>query len=225
MPSTQFDPGQHGFQFSNDDIEWSWGMRHGTQLCGGMSFTSLDYFYFSQPIPPRRSPPRSGTPLHRYISARQMHAHRFAIPVLLQGNSPEGHNDFDCGHSGGALSALRREIDRGRAIPVLLGAVGSALSTNSHWVVAIGYDVDGDDHLARIAIYDNKHPRGVIDLVPDASANLYRLRRGLRFMGRQVYAFYVPHPQYRPHYPRRPLREGSVAPGVVNPFGLTPPDV
>lgn len=221
MTMTRFTPIHHGFQFSNRAIHWSWGLLAGRNLCGGMSFASLDYFYHGMGIPPVRHPPEQGEPLHDYIYARQMHAHRFAMPTLLQGMSRWGRNELAVCMRGSGYEALRRSIDRGRPTPILLGDPNNALSANSHWVVAIGYDGDAD-RCTRVVLYDNNYPNGLCDLVPDEVAGLLRHRRGLTYTG-TVYAFFVPFLDYLSADPRVPLGDASVAPAIVNPFGLTPP--
>lgn len=222
MPSTNFTTVDHGFQFSNRDIAWSFGVAAGHNLCGGMSFSSLDYFYRGIPIPTDSRVPAEGSPLHDYIYGRQMHAHRYAIPCLLQGTSQHGRNEFATGFDGRAFAALRQRVDHHQPLPILLGDPHNPLSTNSHWVAAIGYE-EAAGKCARIALYDNNYPNGLCDLVPDESAQLYRHRRGLTYTG-TVYAFYVPCAEWQLHDPRVRITDASIAPAVVNPFGLTNPD-
>src|SRR5262245_58981745 len=75
-----FDPVRHGFQFSNEYIQWKSWPWSGTQLCGGMAYAALDYYYDRLGIPADTKAPAIGTPLHTYIFERQKDAHLNTIP-------------------------------------------------------------------------------------------------------------------------------------------------
>ncbi len=52
---TTFTPGQHGWHFDNDFVNQLLGgliTTHG--LCGGMAYSSLDYYFNGIPIPTHR---------------------------------------------------------------------------------------------------------------------------------------------------------------------------
>jgi hypothetical protein len=86
MANTRFYPVAHGFLFSNNAIRWSYhGTIGGRNLCGGMSFAALDYYYRNVQIPQVTQPPARGTALHDYIYQRQVQAHYLAMPWLAGG--------------------------------------------------------------------------------------------------------------------------------------------
>lgn len=211
---TSFMPLTHGYHFSNMQITWSAGFMSGTALCGGMSFSSLDYFYNNLTIPGLAHPPEEGTPLHDYIYNRQMHAHNYAIPILLSGRSHWGANDVNTSHSGSAaFGALRQYLYYDRPIPILLGDAQNPVSTNSHWVVAIGYEEDAGGDCAKIYLYDNNYPDVVCEIIPVLSTG-----HVVHSNTSQRYGFYVPYPAYSPHDPRVPV-QSSIAPAAMNALG------
>lgn len=203
MHRTTFSPSVHGFHFSNNDIRYSFNAFYGRQLCGGMTFASLDYYYNRMSIPETTSAPPIGSPLNNYILRRQLDAHHYAIPRLISGGSFES-----CLRADGAFGIIKRMINTGRPVPLLLSAEGNSLSTNSHWVTAIGYksmptSTYGCEMLARLYIYDNAQPDVETQLVPDF------VSRNFRLMGtRGLYGFYAPFEGYRPVRPT--AREMSV---------------
>jgi hypothetical protein len=167
---TSFQPETHGFQFGNYfkfpflafDIAWE-------GLCGGMSYTALDYYFHRMPIPSQRYMPSPTHPLHRYLFGRQ-------LTSILENKdkwieltvNPGGARDREFFNWGlqvgsGRLGELRRQIDAGK--PVVIGLVGVGKSGH-HQVVAIGYDLGryyGDlsryPEDVRIFVYDPNYPR------------------------------------------------------------------
>ncbi len=183
-----------------------------------MSFASLDCFYSGVRIPRTRRTPVEGTRLHTYIYRRQIHAHNYAIPRLVQQRNRWGGNGFETSMSEDlAFGALKSWIDAGRPVPILMGDLDSPLSTNSHWVVAIGYETL-NRRCAGIHLYDNNTPDRDCLLRPDVSGGCFVHSRS----GRR-YGFYLPFVDYRVHDARRPVRVPSLAPAVTNPFGMSFP--
>lgn len=78
-----FNPSFHGFHFSNNDIQWSFGPISAKALCGGMIYTALDYFNAGMSIPERKTVPVEGEPLHKKIYDRQVDAHLNTVPTFL----------------------------------------------------------------------------------------------------------------------------------------------
>jgi hypothetical protein len=71
---TQFKPELHGFRFSNtfqNNAIPEFDIRTGG-LCGGMSYSAMDYYFKSQPVPTQSYRPASQTIFHRYIYRRQV---------------------------------------------------------------------------------------------------------------------------------------------------------
>lgn len=180
MPSTGFRPSTHGFHFSNNDIRWSYLTQSGRKLCGGMTYASLDYYYHRVAVPPVTSPPQQGTPLHSFIYMRQEDAHRYALPLLSRTMPERGNRAFsDAVRSGGQFGRVMRSIDAQRPIPLLMVSSRSALSTGSHWTLAIGYEKSnhasfGPDTCSKIYLYDNAVPNQICELVPEFMRGMFR---------------------------------------------------
>ena len=51
---TGFTPTQHGWHFNNDFVTEVLGLFTTNGLCGGMAYTSLDYYFLDMPIPTHR---------------------------------------------------------------------------------------------------------------------------------------------------------------------------
>jgi hypothetical protein len=202
MPKTSFQPAQHGFHFSNRDIQYSFNLMNGRELCGGMSFASLDFFHHQMPIPSTRVAPAVGTPLNNYILRRQIQAHHFAIPRLISGGASGGNSPFEsCLRVDQSFGIVKRMINSGRPVPILLSAEGASLSTNSHWVVAIGFEsmptsTYGCEILSKLYIYDNAQPDIETELIPEWGDNNFRLQGS-----RRRFAYYAPFGEYSPIRP------------------------
>ena len=72
--STGFDPKIHGFRFTNDfsnDVVPVADIRTGG-LCGGMSYTALDYYFSHMAVPIQDYRPANRTPLQSYIYNREV---------------------------------------------------------------------------------------------------------------------------------------------------------
>lgn len=193
---TPFEVSRHGYQFANN-FE---GMY--PALCGGMSWTSLDYYYTGLPIPSQAQAPSPGDPLYDALVRRQLDAHCVAIPILMAGRSMWGTNSRATG-VGRAYTVLKSWIDRGSPMPILLGDLDDPLSTNSHWVVARGYEQTEDGTCARIYLYDNNYPNQDCYLSPSDSPDTTPWFNHSLAGSSQRYGFYVPHLHYRPQDPRR----------------------
>lgn len=223
MPRTGFRPDTHGFHFSNNDIRWSFGAAGGRNLCGGMTFASLDHYYHRMSIPPDREPPAEGTPLHSYILQRQMQAHRFAMPRLVTGNPGwRGDRWEACMRADQYFGVVKRSIDAGRPVPVLLASADGALSTNSHWVLATGYEssstsVWGTGSLLRLYLYDNNQPDREATLEPDMVGRNFRIGRYAR-----QYSHYAPFEAYQAVRPTPEAMRGTprATELVTNPFNV-----
>lgn len=177
---TAFKPSVHGFHFNNafpphPDI--TLGTPFGklkignakNGLCGGMVFTTLDFFHTQQPIADTRTPP-TGDILFNYIVKRLFDS--FGLPFgiknyieLMNPNLPDGETALSKGGAaphGRAWRTIREEwpliktlLDAGQPCPLGLVRIKSTdlrkLGEN-HQVMAYGYDVVGDD--LTLYIYD-----------------------------------------------------------------------
>ena len=225
MPNTDFDPRIHGFHFSNNDIRWSFGPISSTMLCGGMTYASLDYYYHRIAIPPQNTPPAEGTPLHGYIYMRQEDAHRYALPRLSQTLPERGNRAFGDGvRASGQFGRIMRAVTARRPVPILMVSNRSALSTGSHWTLAIGYEkanhgTYGANACSKIYLYDNARPDEVCELVPDfAQGNFRHVQSGSRY--RTIFA----NDAYGAVHPNSAVRPPSAAglmPSLMG--GMSPP--
>lgn len=118
--------------------------KHSFGLCGGMSYSALDYFLAGKPIPADTMAPTSG-PLFNYILHRQIDTFtagtlaRFATyPLAI-------HTDHSLTNI--SLNAfknvVKRRLDAGHPVPLgLIKTKGfSDLLTGNHQVLAIGYSL------------------------------------------------------------------------------------
>ncbi|HKU95195.1 MAG TPA: hypothetical protein VJR58_07965 [Vineibacter sp.] len=149
MPKTDFTAKENGFHFSNNDITWSWGPIHSKALCGGMAYAALDYYYCGLEIPQTTTVPAEGTPLHKYIYARQVDAHEHTVPRFAASYTPfVGIFATEVPQSG-ETKKLGAFLRAGKPMPICM--VGQGFG---HHVVATGYD----ETPFTIHIYDPNTP-------------------------------------------------------------------
>jgi hypothetical protein len=187
---TVFTSNEHGYQFRNA-FEGAW-----PELCGGMAFSSLDYYYAGLTIPRVVTAPEPDEPLYGYLMRRQLDAHAFAIPALVAGRSRWGTNSRRTSETH-AYDAVKNWINRGSPMPILLGDLENPLSTNSHWVVGTGYE-DGNGGMGRVYLYDNNYPNRRCWISPSDSGSVSHFAHSEN----RRYGFYVPYLDYRPQDPR-----------------------
>ncbi len=189
--STSFDPNIHGFRFRNDfvnDVVPVADVRTGG-LCGGMSYTALDYYFSHMAVPIQDYRPANRTPLQSYMYNREVDSLASNLDKWAEvGFNPGGARNGEFfnwglqGTNGGRLEELRSFIDR--RVPVVIDLQGDG-STGNHQVVAIGYNLgrykgdlkDFKEEL-KIFVYDPNYPRSVRTLIPDVGAQLYRYQEG-----------------------------------------------
>lgn len=181
---TSFDPAKHGFNFSNTfqtelivkDVRFG-------GLCGGMVYTSLDYFNSRRSIADQDYRPAVNTTLFRTIYSRQEKSildnlDKWAELIV----NPFGARNDEFfrwgleGKPGGRLDELAKSIDAGRPTPLGLFKDGSGGMQPHHQVLAIGYDkgrYKGDlgphQKDLKIFIYDPNYPKQTKTLVPDTN--------------------------------------------------------
>ena len=140
---TNFDPKEDGFQFSNSfktelvlkDVRFG-------GLCGGMSYTALDYYYGNKPIANQDYRPAVNTTLFNRIYRRQetsivQNADKWAELIF----NPFGARSDEFfrwgleGKRGGRLQELRSKIDAGKPVPLGLFKDGDGGMRPHHQVV------------------------------------------------------------------------------------------
>jgi uncharacterized protein YjbI with pentapeptide repeats len=167
MTHTNFNVQQDGFHFVNSfdnyrffgPIEVNIGGR-----CGGMAYSSLDYYNSHMPIPPQSELPTEGSALSTYISGRQERSVLNEIDKWVElTTNPFGVRNSEFFHWGlqetasGSLGQLIQEIDAGR--PAVLGLFHiSGDPGNHHQVVAVGYERTSGESPVNIFVYDPNHP-------------------------------------------------------------------
>ena len=187
----RFDPAKHGFNFVNDfknDFISALSITTGG-LCGGMSYTALDYYFAHVGVPRQDFRPANGTTLQSYLYSRQVESIKSNLDKWSElGFNPGGarNNEFFNwglqGTNGGRLQELRSFLDNGTPVPLGLQGDGN---TGTHQVVAIGYDMGrykGDLDVfetdLKIFIYDPNYPNQTMTLIPDPSQHIYHYLSG-----------------------------------------------
>lgn len=208
--STNFNPNIHGFRFVNDfvnDVVPSMDIRTGG-LCGGMSYTVLDYYFAHKPIPEQDYRPANRTVLQSYLYNREVQSLLSNLDKWGEvGFNPGGARNSEFfnwglqGTNGGRLEELRSYIDRGT--PAVIDLQGDG-GTGNHQVVAIGYNMgryQGDlknfESDLKITVYDPNYPMQVRTLTPDVSNQLYRYQEG----GNERWRTYFVDKKYQPMTP------------------------
>lgn len=164
-----FQAATNGFHFINDfpDGYWQFGfLRFSTAgLCGGMSFSALDYYFAGMPTPATASTPSAvNDALGQYINARQQQSVEsnlggWAVQIL----NPDDHAlNYWATHD--EWNKVKAAIDAGMPIPIGLGVYlnGGA----SHQVVALGYREGAQERW--LHTYDPNFPgaEGYVHLAP-----------------------------------------------------------
>jgi hypothetical protein len=149
----------------------------GRYLCGGMSYASLDFYENGRIIPGDTAPPPVGSALNSYLLTRQVNAHQFMLRTLpFKAAHHSTHDQFEWGmRLGDDFGRVVRRIDAGRPTPILMMALNSPLSTESHWTVVVGYAMQecaGSTggpvrRCGKLFLYDSNHPEIVSKLIPD----------------------------------------------------------
>ena len=187
MGQTPFTPEEHGFQFANTFRTRPIADVTLAGLCGGMSYTALDYYFARSPIPPGSDRPADGTPLAAHIYQRHEQSVLANVDKWLELMvNPGGVRNgefFRWGlqqTGGGRLQELRQKIDSGTPVPLgLFSPKDGGTPTNHHQVVGIGYELGRYDGTAypedvRVIIYNPNHPGETRRLMPDLGAQLWR---------------------------------------------------
>ena len=182
---TAFDPVKHGFRFVNDFKNSFIGppINYTTSgLCGGMTYTVLDYFNAGRSITGQKYRPANNTTLQQYLYGRQVTT---LLPNLDKWAEttvdPFGARTLEFFNWGlsGRLTELKSFIDRGVPVPLGLKGTGGGIN-HDHQVLAIGYDAgryQGDlgnfKTDLKIYLFDPNHPGETVTLVPDPAVNEY----------------------------------------------------
>ncbi|MFT3776245.1 MAG: hypothetical protein QM820_63685 [Minicystis sp.] len=189
--NSAFDPAVRGFHFTNNfpDGSWTIGALHFSTngLCGGMSFTALDYFHANRAVPTTSAVPSAvGDPLGGYINARQQESVMTNLSSwMTQVLNPDDHAlEFWSTHD--EWVKLKAAIDAGQPVPIGLGVY--LQGGNGHQVVACGYREGKRERW--ILTYDpnNRNARGYVHLRRDG-LHWFTQEAGKEFRGFFVSAY------------------------------------
>lgn len=192
---TAFDVKTHGLRFGNSFENPVFGppINFTTKgLCGGNSYTVLDYFLAGVEIPKQNYKPAHSSPLHAYLSQRQQTS---LLENLLKWGAyhvnPFGTKNLEIFNWGlrEQLAVLRTYIDRGVPVPLGLKWTGGDIAGKDHQVLAIGYDmgnykgdVGANIEDLKIFLYEPNYPGQLITMVPKPN---------------ELEFYYVEHPDVR----------------------------
>jgi hypothetical protein len=212
--TTNFNPKVHGFHFRNDflnDVVPVADVRTGG-LCGGMSYTVLDYYFAHMPVPQQDYRPANRTTLQSYIYNREVDSLASNLDKWAEvGFNPGGSRNGEFfnwglqGTNGGRLEELRSFIDQGT--PAVLDLQGDG-DTGNHQVVAIAYkmgryqgDLKNFESDLKIIVVDPNYPLVVKTLIPDVAHQLYRYEDGSSERWRTYFVDKNYHPKTPPNLP------------------------
>jgi hypothetical protein len=171
---TNFNPAADGFQFINS-FQNVFGPVETGGLCGGMSYSALDYFYANMTIPQQNYRPEENTPLQSYVYGRQEtsiqnNASQWASWAVNPGGINNGAIQGDS--LSREVGLVVASIDQGHPIP--LGLDGASFG-KSHQVLAVGYSIDSNPNDVQIYLYNPNYPGRQVTLVFDVSAQVFTM--------------------------------------------------
>lgn len=194
---SSFRPDPYGFNFSNVGFKDSFLLNivEFGGLCGGMSYTALDYLYAGLSIPEQNFRPAPGTTLREYIYQRQRSSvtggalDQWAeLSINPGGRRDEEFFRWGLQFGSGRLGELIDNIDDGRAVPLGLRYCDEGDCSGDHMVVAYGYELgryfgtlDSTVNDIKIYIYDPNHPDKETILSPDIATHTWQTNRGGRW--------------------------------------------
>jgi len=214
---TSFKPSVNGFKFSNSfknifisAVDWTT-----SGLCGGMSYSALDYYNSRKSIPQQNYMPAEGTVLQSYIYNRQVNSIVDNVDKWTEyGFNPGGARNREFFNWGiqtgsGRLGELMNKIDAGSPVPLGLQSCGNDCNCSggcpgSHQVLAIGYKLgryNGDlkNHIEDVCIfvYDPNYPGQTMTLKPNVAGAWYSYTEATNKKWRAYFVDY----KYRPKSP------------------------
>jgi hypothetical protein len=169
---TPFDPAVHGLKFVNDFSSIvAIGQFNG--LCGGMSYTALDYYFANQTVPQQNYRPEENTPFQQYIYNRQEDSieKNFGQWVSWLLNSGENNTSIQANSFAQQFGIVQASIDKG--IPIPLGLDSTKIF--GHQVVAIGYELGESELDNKIYLYNPNYPGQIVTLVWDSGAQVFTM--------------------------------------------------
>lgn len=162
---TGFRPNQHGFAFqSNRDlhVELSYSLPHGglidlgravDGLSAGMCFAALDRFYEVFRLDEGTEDAQPAGKLLAYLSARQLDCLVPGVVVRLIESALLTEEELARKILRSEVPRLRRRLESGQPVVLALTGAGAV-----RFVVALGYALDPDTDMLKLALYDPARP-------------------------------------------------------------------
>lgn len=188
MPHTLFNPVKNGFQFANvfDNVIKIPGIGNvafAAGRCGGMAFSSLDYYFAGAAIPDTgTTPPTDNSSLGQFILQRQIasfflpSAVKFFQWSALPDDPPPFIQPIANVSRDQEFVKLKAGIDANQPMPLgLIAAHGLSIDQlgHNHQVVATGYDGQPGS-VSKIYIYDVNFPSQENVILVDATSDAFR---------------------------------------------------
>lgn len=167
--STSFSPASDSLKFNNSFKNDFFAGITTSGLCGGMVYTTLDYFYDPKGVPLQDYRPAVGYGLRDYLYRRQVNSlERNADKWAELGFNPGGIRNDEFWRWGlqktGRVAELRKSLDAGTPVPLGLHACDGC-GVGNHQVLAIGYELGAYNAAQagypdlKIFIYDPSYPK------------------------------------------------------------------
>ncbi len=146
-------------------------------LCGGMSFSALDYFYAGKPVPTYDRVDQISNKLFSYLCDRQLDSLKISVLIkVIQWMVSEDRN-IGQWMTRYEIPKLRRALDKGNPVVLALIRVkGLGDPTHNHQVVATGYDYNPTSNVITIYLYEPNYP----GQEPTLTVNLNNPSQGLQ---------------------------------------------
>ncbi len=203
IATTSFKPSDHGYHFKNGSFHFTVLGFSCSVLCGGMSYSALDYFLMDMDIPDTTVTPPEGSPLFNHLYDRQRDAHMNTIPRFISawGSNPGTGAKVDpVNNSSRGDEFYKVMAENQKGVPAVLCLIGTK-AFKGHHVMAIKSQ---DGPAQQLQLYDSNYPdRDDIYLTPLNYAPLWRHSDGSMWRG------YFVDDGYRPQYPPINTGEGS----------------
>ena len=157
MLRTAFQAVDNGFHFSNNDVEWQFLLPfiRGKNVCGGMCYAALDYWYSHESPPLTKKVPPLGTTLNEYLLDRQISAHFFAIPLVLSATNFQMRQDVFQNSVDNEIPKILASLRTGRPIPLLL--IRDKM-LECHFVLVVACDPWPGGKFTEMVVYDPNQP-------------------------------------------------------------------
>jgi hypothetical protein len=190
MLRTAFQAVDNGFHFSNNDVEWQLHIPFmpflkGKNVCGGMCYAALDYWYARQSPPTQTKVPPLGTELNEYLVDRQISAHGFAIPRVLGATNFRMRADVFKSSVEEEIPKIIASLRTGRPIPLLL--IRDKM-LDCHFVLAIACTPPAPGGtFTDITVYDPNQPDKIVQFWVNAGISQMNLAND----GNVTFGFYA----------------------------------